>query len=456
MHLLPRILGAAALFALPVTAFAQAEAPPRKMVIVERDYYPEVEAYAGGEPVRYRCDNGASFAVEFDKVHGTSTAQVRYADSFENEARRSLLLVAGPTGSGVRYSNDAAVLHLKGKEARIDIPETAGTDAFSAENCVLEPEVGEPTLMQDAIAGSYFFAIDRFYPGQYEAAHFAKAEVVCFIAADADFYAVVPAPGDYPARYYVSHGKDMVETGPMLIGALDAGVSQRRYPIDMGYPGSLTMHFAAHGAIDGNVRAMAGISSISSDKGDRLECLDDGDFLYVGLFDDRTVAVELTEQGTLVYRGWTSGEDAEETVIEGGQISWADGRTTFHFFDKDGALVQIVAASDGKTPPDAFFVHGPEQWLEQQALAYFIADVDTWNEKIAEAPADHALLLASLEICNHLAGEGGDEARNRQIGLAQDRYRCVEIAPIYDRALAEQPEGSSMRAFLDANAPVWR
>lgn len=458
MNRIQHIIAAAILSAASFTTTAQAQSdqpPPRTIVMVERDYYPATEPFENGEPVRYQCENGASFAVQFDKLHGTSTAQVRYADSFESEVRRSLLLVAGPTGSGVRYSNDAAVLHLKGTEARIDIPETAGSDAFAAEHCVLEPEVGDPTLTQGAIAGSYFFAIDRFYPGQYEAAHFSRAEVICFIAKDADFYAVVPAPGAFPARYYTSHGKDTVETGPMLVGELDAGVSQRRYPIDMGYSGTLTMHFAAHGAVDGSVRAMAGLSSISSDKGDRLDCLDDGNYLYVGLFDDSTVAVELTEAGALVYHSWAQGEDAQERVIEGGHIALIDGRTMFQFFDRD-ALIQIIAASDGKTPPDAYFIHGPDQWLEQQARAYFIVDTDAWYEKVEEYPADYALLLGSIEICNHLAGEGGDEARNRQLARAQAEYRCAELDPIYDRALAEQPHGSAMRTFLQANAPVWR
>lgn len=443
-------------------AFAQDGQGPveqltRNYVEVDRTSTSPVRDFESGETVRYVCADGRSFAVRFDKVHGASTALVRYANSGENSSKGTLLLVAGPTGSGVRYTNDAAVFHTKGVEGWLSVPETAGTIGLEARDCAQVPQIGEKSLTQGALAGQYRFAIDQYHPGQYDDAHFTGAETICFVARDADYFAVVPTPGAFPARYYVTLGKDTVEFGNMRVGEVDAGAGRRSYPIDLGYPGTLTMNFAAPGMIDGTVRGMSGLSSITAPEGDRLDCIDGAGYLYVGAFDERIVTVELTEQGTLTYAEWPRGSGEAQSRIDGGFITYDEGRTEFHFFREDDTLIRLVATDGDTMRADDNFVRGPSDWLEFTPRAYFIADPAVYLEKVEQLPPSTALVLGAVETCNHLAGEyGEDPERNLQISDAQERYECRAVGDYYDLALSEAPNGSQLRKWLEGNRPIWR
>lgn len=453
-------MGAAATCVAP--AFGQSDHSPadqitRNYVEVDHTWEPQARDFESGETVRYVCGEGRSFAVRFDSLHGVSTALVRYATNREAKPRGSLLLVSGPTGSGVRYTNDEAVFHTKGMEASLSVPETAGTLAFEAHDCAQVPQTRSETLTQGALAGHYRFAINQFHPGQYDGAHYESAETICFIARDADYFAVVPTPGEFPARYYVTHGKDLVEFGSMLVGQVDAGAGRRSYPIDLGYPGTLSMNFAAPGMIDGTVRGMSGLSSITAPDGERLDCLDGAEYLYVGAFDERIVTVELTEQGTLSYGEWPKGSSEAQSRIDGGYITHDEGRTEFHFFREDDTLIRLVATEGAKMRADDNFVRGPNDWRELTPRAYFVADQATYLGKIDQLPPSTTLVLGAVETCNHLASEyGEDPERNRQISGTQHRYECRAVDDYYDLALSEAPAGSQLRKWLEANRPIWR
>ena len=131
-------IGAAATLVTP--AFSQDDLGPPEQITrnyVEVDHAPTPQGrdFEGGETVRYVCAGARSFAVRFDTAHGVATALVRYANNREAKPRGSLLLVSGPTGSGVRYTNDAAIFHTKGMEASLTVPERAGSPAFEARDC---------------------------------------------------------------------------------------------------------------------------------------------------------------------------------------------------------------------------------------------------------------------------------------------------------------------------------
>lgn len=449
-------MGAAAICVAPVSA--QSDQIARNYVEVDHTGSPPGRDFESGQTVRYVCAKGRSFAVRFDSLHGVSTALVRYANSREAKTRGSLFLVSGPSGSGVRYTNDRAVFHTKGMEASLSVPETAETLAFEASECAQFPQIGPEARTQGALAGQYRFAINQYHPGQYDGAHFESAETICFIAKDADYFALVPTPGEFPARYYTTHGKDLVEFGSMLVGEVDAGAGRRSYPIDLGYPGTLSMNFAAPGMIDGTVKGMSGLSSITPDRGsDRLDCVDGADYLYVGVFDEYIITVELTDDGKVSYAQWLKGSDDAQSRIDGGYLSHSEGRTEFHFFKPDGTLIRLVATEGTTMRADDNFVRGPNDRRELTPRAYFIADQAAYLGEIEQLPPSIALVLYAVETCNHLASEYGEDLkRNQHISETQESYDCRAVDDYYDFALSEAPAGSQLREWLQTNRPMWR
>ena len=413
--------------------------------------------FESGQAIQYQCDGGESFAVQFDTVRGTSTAMVNFSDANKATDRASLLLVAGPTGSGARYSNDDAVLHTKGNEAMLQVPETAATRAFAAKNCRAIGAGMAGVLTQGAQKGAYRFDISLFYPGQYADANYAAAETVCFIAEDADFMALVPNGNGRMAQYFITHPGDLRETGPIRVGDVDASAGNRTYRGTFADDRTLDWRFAAPGMIDGTVAGMSGLSSIADDGGNRLGCLDGADYLYVGALDQKTVTVEMSDSGALTYREWPAGGTASLVHVDGGYVTYDEGRTEFHFFQEGGTLIRLVATETETMSPDDNFVRGPNVRREFTPRAYFIADQTTYSEKIDQLAPSVSLVLRSLETCNHLAGEyGEDPERNREISEAQDRYECLAVDDHYDFALAEAPEGSNLRKWLEVNRPIWR
>ncbi|KPP86915.1 hypothetical protein [Erythrobacter sp. HL-111] len=405
-----------------------------------------------GEVVRYQCAGETGLIAQYASVWGTSAVEVTVikANSASSGHDGRFVLVAGPTGSGVRFTNADAVFHVKGEKARLDVPEGAHGPAVEATDCAAVARPEAAGITQAAQAGAYFVAPDRSAEGMQR--YFIEAETICFAVGLPSFFALSPGAGETGPLVHTEN-----ETDPVSVGEVDAGTGTRRYSLsrrsDPETPVYLT--FAAPGMLEGSLRATSGLSSISNGQGERRECIDNGDLAYAAASRTSHVTISLEQDGSLTYRNGVDPADPERLIRSGVMSRDAIG-TSFHFFGSNGVYVRVSTNDRGALVPNTWSTTLAGTEMTDQPRAYFIADPDLLLRRARTISSSTARTIRQLGICNHLAGEVGDSAsRNAQIEASWAKEGCDDVVKRHADLLENAGLPDALVQWMIANAPVW-
>jgi len=410
------------------------------------------EPFEPGEVVRYQCAGDTSIVAQYAGVWGTSAVEVTVIKSNSTGSGHDgrFVLVAGPTGSGVRFTNADAVFHVKSDKARLDVPKGAHGAAVEAMDCTAVARPGTARMTQGAQAGAYFVAPDRNAKGTQR--YFIEAETICFATGLPAYLAFVPGAGEMGPLVHTES-----ETDPVSVGEVDAGTGTRRYPLTRRSDPETRVYltFAAPGMVEGTLKATSGLSTVSNGQGERRECIDHGNLAYAAASRTSRVTISLEQDGFLTYRNGVDPANPEN-LIRGGVMSRDAIGTAFHFFGSNGAYVRVSTNDRGAVLPNTWSttLFGTE--IAEQPRAYFIADPDLLLQRARTIPSSSARTIRQLGICNHLAGEVGDSAsRNALVEASWAKEGCDEVVKRHADLVKNADLPDAILQWMIANAPVW-
>ncbi|MEQ5787566.1 hypothetical protein J3454_06635 [Erythrobacter sp. NFXS35] len=421
-------------------------------VPVGASFGPGAVPFEPSEVARYRCASDTSLIVQYASLWGTSVAEITVIESGSPQSGHDgrFVLVAGPTGSGVRFSNGNAVFHVKGDEARFDVSAGAHGSAVAARDCSKVALEDDAPMTQGAQAGTYFVAPDRNADGAQR--YFIEAETICFAKGVPAYFALAPGSGETDALVHTER-----ETDAVAVGEVDAGTGTRRYSlVRTSDPETLLyLTFAAPGMLEGSLKATSGLSSVSNDRGERRECIDGGNLAYVAASKTSHVTISLERDGSLTYRDGVD-PDNPERRIENGVMSRDAIGTTFHFFGSNGAYTRVAANDRGAMQPNTWSTILNGTAITEQPRAYFIAHPELLIQRAQTISTSTARTIRQLGICNHLAGEVGDSAsRNAQVRVSWAKEECDEAVRRHAELLENANLPEALVRWMLANAPVW-
>ncbi|MFN2099995.1 hypothetical protein [Altererythrobacter sp. MF3-039] len=404
-------------------------------------------------PTIYGCANGMILGVSYLTVRGHGVIEIEFPTGRDLGIKTKRLLPETQTGSGVRYASDITEFHVKGDTARFSTAVSAKSEAIPSVECtrVLSEEERGP-VTQEARAGRYF--IDSGH-----ALAYAQAEAICFGPDASGYFGINRASGIDRVITYNGRGAKQARVGPV-----DAGASQRRYTLtSLKNPQEqVTLQFIAQGSREmDQPSATAGFSSISQ-KGDKVDCVDNDRIVYVGISPPLGLAITAGDDG-LALRSFGDDKDPAWQDMRQGYVSIDEDETVFHFFERD-TYIRVETNHDGMPGLDENDMQVPRRWsldspIAQRVdvpVAYFLADRSVLKGRAPSLSATTSRLLKSLSICNHLAGEVSDDReRNAQLSQSIEKAKCDAVPRLYSEALEGVAEGSTLHEYLKGNAPNW-